>query len=355
LQAGDELSVSITDLLGEGSGEAVKTCKISPSGEIRLPFISPMAAAGMTQEELEKEIARQYAHTLQLNSAKITVELIERYTSVRVTVGKDGQIAVDGAPGNWDTLRDRLAKLSPEKRAKIFIALVADTGDVPVSVFFQQETAAQKLVDDLKLAYVSVAGINHATTHPAATRPDGLIYIGGNISRPGVYALSDHWITIKQFLTEAGGVQDEQTAMLTLTRRSNGVETFPLRDVPLRSLMNGDQADLYMEPDDVLQITTATPVQNTSVRVTVSKDGQIVIDGAAGTWDALRDRLAKLSPEERAHTNILLLLDTSDVPYSVLSQQLLAAKKLKDDFKLAYFAVAGTNHAESRPTSTRPD
>jgi len=49
----DLVNVSIFDLLGEGTGEQVKTVRVTETGSVSLPFIPPVKADGLTERELE--------------------------------------------------------------------------------------------------------------------------------------------------------------------------------------------------------------------------------------------------------------------------------------------------------------
>ncbi|MGA2582870.1 MAG: M56 family metallopeptidase [Tepidisphaeraceae bacterium] len=184
-----------------------------------------------------------------------------KHLVVRVTIGKDGFISVDGGVGNWDTLRDSLAVEQPAVRADLVIALSAETPDVPVGDYLNAEAAAAKLVKDFGLAYVSEAGVEYQQPG-ATTRPDGVYYIGGAARRSGVYALGDQRVTVTEALIAAGGVDgaDNSHAWLTIIRRLGGEKRIVVQDKRLDSIQHGEASDIYLEPNDTLEVSITPPI-----------------------------------------------------------------------------------------------
>jgi beta-lactamase regulating signal transducer with metallopeptidase domain len=179
-----------------------------------------------------------------------------QFTFYHVTIGDDGFIAVNGGVGNWQTLRDDLAMLPIAQRAKVVISLSAETEDLPVGKYFEAQAQGIQLVKDLGLAYLSNTGVERrakAKQQPA--------YIGGDaIPRTGVYDISSdgaHRMTIRQLIIAAGGIDPKGAPVwITLIRRSDGAETFPLMDYPVDAQMKAPSLDLYLQPDDTLEVIT---------------------------------------------------------------------------------------------------
>ena len=93
----DLVSVSIYDLLGEGTGETVKTVRVSESGTISLPFIKPVRAEGNTEQELEQVIRDAYKDSGQIKNARVAVTVAEaraRTFSIQGNVGAPGQYQI---------------------------------------------------------------------------------------------------------------------------------------------------------------------------------------------------------------------------------------------------------------------
>jgi polysaccharide biosynthesis/export protein len=93
----DLVSVSIYDLLGEGTGEQVKTVRVSESGYLALDFIKPVYAEGYTEQELQDVIKQAYADAGQIKNARVTVTVAEeraRTFTIYGNVGTEGQYQI---------------------------------------------------------------------------------------------------------------------------------------------------------------------------------------------------------------------------------------------------------------------
>jgi polysaccharide export outer membrane protein len=92
----DLLSISITEVAGPGV-ESVKTTRVSESGNVSLPLIGSIKAAGMTEAELEKAIAQKYRDANLIQNAQVSVTVIEarqRTFSILGAVGRPGQYQI---------------------------------------------------------------------------------------------------------------------------------------------------------------------------------------------------------------------------------------------------------------------
>jgi polysaccharide export outer membrane protein len=90
----DVVSVTIFDLMGEGTGEVPKVVRVSETGMISLPFIGPVKADGLTEHELEDAVAKAYEDANLIKKARVTVTVAEaraRTFSVMGNVGASGE------------------------------------------------------------------------------------------------------------------------------------------------------------------------------------------------------------------------------------------------------------------------
>ena len=91
---GDLLNVSIFDLMGEGTGEQVRTVKVTDTGMISLLFIPPVKADGLTEHDLEQAISKAYEDARLIRSARVSVIVAEaraRTFSIQGNVGGPGE------------------------------------------------------------------------------------------------------------------------------------------------------------------------------------------------------------------------------------------------------------------------
>jgi protein involved in polysaccharide export with SLBB domain len=92
----DLISVSITDLVGPGV-ETVKTARVSESGNISLPLIGQIKAEGLTEAQLETQIARTYKDQGLMQNAQVSVTVAEaraRTFSIIGSVARAGQYQI---------------------------------------------------------------------------------------------------------------------------------------------------------------------------------------------------------------------------------------------------------------------
>lgn len=73
----DLVSISIFDLLGEGTGEQVKTVRVTETGSVSLPFIPPVKADGLTERQLEDAVSKAYEDARLIRNARVTVTVAE--------------------------------------------------------------------------------------------------------------------------------------------------------------------------------------------------------------------------------------------------------------------------------------
>jgi protein involved in polysaccharide export with SLBB domain len=91
----DLLSVSLTDV--QPGVETIKTARVSESGNISLPLIGQIPAAGYTEAQLEKNIAKKYEDAGIVKNAQVSVTVVEargRTFQVRGAVARPGQYAI---------------------------------------------------------------------------------------------------------------------------------------------------------------------------------------------------------------------------------------------------------------------
>ena len=92
----DFLLVSITDLLGPGQ-EQFKQVRVSESGNISLPYIKQIKAAGLTEGQLEEAIAQAYRDMDLVQNAQVSVTVQEargRSFTITGSVPAPGQYVI---------------------------------------------------------------------------------------------------------------------------------------------------------------------------------------------------------------------------------------------------------------------
>ncbi len=96
IEPSDLVQVSIMELTGAGV-ETVKQERVSDKGEIPLPYLGRVKAAGMTESELEKSIAKAYADKSIIHNPQVAVSIVEargRTFSILGNVARAGEYAL---------------------------------------------------------------------------------------------------------------------------------------------------------------------------------------------------------------------------------------------------------------------
>ena len=80
----------------------------------------------------------------------------------------------------------------------------------------------------------------------------GVVYVGGNVSRPGAYPLceSNH-TTLSEVIALAQGTKPNSYTQRTLLLRSSGNGTRVVQNVKLEDVLRGRKVDITMQPDDI--------------------------------------------------------------------------------------------------------
>jgi polysaccharide biosynthesis/export protein len=309
----DLVNVSIFDLLGEGTGETVKTIRVSETGNISLDFIAPVHAAGLTEQELQDGIVKAYQDAKLIRNARVSVTVVEaraRTFSIQGNVGLPGEYqitrpdfrmldamvtakapvnaigvqyayvirkvppiipppasngATTPAPGSTPTSSPSDI-LAPQSRA--------NTNDIQPVLLDDNSSSAPFKFDDLQapsdvhMIRVPIDQLRQygQLQYNIVIRPGdmiivpdpqtGVYYMGGHVQRTGVYSLSGFKVTLKGAWVSAGGPDDFAIPRRTeIIRRVGGDKEVFVR-VNLLQILDGEQPDIFLKPDDEVYVGT---------------------------------------------------------------------------------------------------
>jgi protein involved in polysaccharide export with SLBB domain len=358
----DLLNIAISDLMGPGQ-ETLKTARVSESGNVSLPYLGVVHAAGLTEFELEQGIIKAYRDANLIQNAQVSVTVVEargRTVEILGAVAQPGQYAIldadfrlldalvlakdttspliewiyvirksesqhvnqaghplnltpngaSGAGAKPPTSAPSPDDLAPKSDSGVRtggavakaasanhpLALLADAPplpglDLPVpteptttrpsatpatgavaangGVASSQpfEFNAPENPGHMRVIKIPYQGLRagdlsyNVAIHPrdviiVQTLNVGEYYMGGHVSRPGVFTLNGRRITLKQAVTSAGGFDE-----LAIPQRTDIVRRIkPDREVfvrvDLERIFSGEQPDLYLKPDDQILVGT---------------------------------------------------------------------------------------------------
>jgi len=355
----DLINVAITDLVAPNV-ETTRQMRVSESGMISLPLVGQVQAQGLTEAQLEKQIAAAYRQANLIQSAQVSVSVIEargRTFSILGSVAAPGQYAILNSefrvldalvlakdvtaqgvesiyvvrqirnqpagpastepstqPSPADVLTPQgsvtnakhaiLAQASPatsvtgavEQDGQKFMTVDGKQIPVPstepaampatptakvgtpaapvaappapamqVTPFeFRDPVAAGKTrviripYDALRNGDLRLNIIIQPYDLIVVPQPTvGEYYMGGHVTRVGVYSLTARKITLKQAIVSAG--MFDQIAVPSQTeviRRVQGDKEIFV-EVDLDKVFEGSQPDVFLKPNDVVQVGTS--------------------------------------------------------------------------------------------------
>jgi polysaccharide export outer membrane protein len=307
----DLVSVSIFDLLGEGTGETVKTARVSETGMLSLPFISPVKAEGLTEQDLEQAIIKAYQDAKLIRQARVAVTVAEarnRTFSIQGNAALPGEyqitkpdfrmldalltahapvqaIGVDyayiirkltpasttapggAAPAGQHPATSPSDLLAPQSRANsasgaplLMDQPAPNPGDFkfndlqpPTDVrVIRVPINRLRQFGELQFNIVIRSGDMIIIPDPVT----GVYYMGGHVARPGVFSLSGVKITLKQAWVASGGGDDFSVPRRSEVIRRVGAAKEVFVRVDLSKIWAGEQPDLYLKPNDMVMVGT---------------------------------------------------------------------------------------------------
>ena len=262
LGAGDEITISI---LAGGQEQVVKDMVVGDNGGVTVPFIGKIQAAGLTLNELEKQILPPLAKDYFVNPQ---VHLrIKEYRSLQFfisgTVKNPGVFSLDFVP----TIMDLIAKAGgvTEDRGNLAYVLrgvsdpvlsetdlektLAETRTKPLTINLQQLLDEGDMSENIRLQSGDTIYIPPGTKLDQASSK---IYVQGRVKRPGMFDFQPG-ITALAACILAGGF-DEFAApnRAKIIRNSDGKRD--IITINLKKVQTGDEPDIPLQPGDRIHI-----------------------------------------------------------------------------------------------------
>jgi polysaccharide biosynthesis/export protein len=237
----DELEITIfaaSDLSAHG--------RVDNDGNIVLPLLGSVHVAGMTSAEAGQAIASELQQKNILNHPQVAV-FVKEYTA--------GQISVVGEvnkPGVYSAL-------GPHRLLDILQTAGGLTDKAGNSITISHRGTSDLTTIEFPRDASSMAH-NNVELQPGDTvivPKAGIVYVLGEVYRPGGYASnSSGGFTVLQVMAAAGGPTHlASEGKTTMMRRSpNGLQEIP---VPLGKMLRGKQADIAVQPDDILYVPSS--------------------------------------------------------------------------------------------------
>ena len=239
--------------------------RISPSGDIDLPLIGRVHAAGLTADQLKAKLEERFAR--EVRHPQVTVEIQDfgsQPVSVMGAVTHTGIVQLRG----HKTLTEVLAMedgLRPDAGPRVTITRQIQYGPVPLAGastdptgnYSVGEVNVKELLAGAKPAENILICPHDTITVPLAE----VVYVTGAVRRPGEVPLKDReTIPVLQALASAQGLGDnpapQNAFIVRIDRATNKQQRIP---VDLRKFQQGGGEDIVMRPNDILLVPISGP------------------------------------------------------------------------------------------------
>jgi polysaccharide biosynthesis/export protein len=279
----DNLEIEFMDV-----PELSRTYRVSAGGFLRLPLLpDPIAASGLSLDQLEHVIAAKYKEAGMLSNAIVTVSLKDsRLHSVLVTgeVGRPEPVQIYGSMHLLDALvqagglSQDAGDVAIVTRGETGERLDAAQGGPPKpAVLIASSNSFSLNIRHLMLTGDDVSNILLYPGDRVAVQRAELIYIMGAVGRPGGYVLNESRqnITVMKALAMAGDVSSvAKRSKITLLRRIPATSGEKREEIPVnyKGMVKGKVEDMRLVPDDILYVPESTSLKafHTSMNTAVS-------------------------------------------------------------------------------------
>lgn len=241
-----------------------KPVRIDPSGDLHLPILGRVHAAGLTTGQLIGTLKQRL--TKEVRQPQVSVDIVEfgsQPVSVMGAVNHPGVQQVSGRK----TLAEMLALaggLRPDAGPYVKISRQIECGEIPLPTARVDSSGhfstAQLRVKDL-LAAANPAENILIQPHDVITVPTAeMVYVVGAVRKPGNFALNEREsVSVLQALSMAEGLgptpKAQDSKILRLVPGSDQRKEIP---VDLKKVMGGKAEDMALKANDILFVPDST-------------------------------------------------------------------------------------------------
>lgn len=262
---GDKLQVSVARG-DEFSGEYA----VPEDGQIVLPLLGAVTAAGKTEEEVSGAIAAALrAEYMQSPEVIVSVTNFRgRRVSVTGAVAKPGFYELRGGRETVLDLLTRAGGISEEASPQVFLSPAADGPDnqkrIAMAGMLGLKPAALITGDEQKPIEIDLTDLYRGWTVPALQLPvrggdvifvkdGGQVYVEGWVADPKAYPLK-RAMTLTQAVAKAGGLHFAASPGAVVLARTDDQGVVRKYRVNFPALQSGAEKDVYLEAGDRIEV-----------------------------------------------------------------------------------------------------
>ena len=247
--------------------EISKAWRVDTDGEVNLPMVGRIQAAGMTVGEFERSLGERLKRYYRHPQVSVYIsEMRSRPITVLGPVEKPGAYQLQGTR----TLLDVLALAGGPKEtagSQVTLARLRERGRIEAPGARQDDTGKYDVLElDLKevMAGHSASSAVPVESYDVVTvsefKPQKLVHIAGEVNKPGAVELvSQPTVSLMKVLAVAGGLTRSSSPGRTMIVHLNdkGVQT-STAFVNMKKIMNGEARDLDLTPGDIVIVPSNT-------------------------------------------------------------------------------------------------
>jgi polysaccharide export outer membrane protein len=236
-----------------------KPVQIDNDGTVTLPMIGSVHAAGLTVEQLQDNLVTAYKKYFK--DPQVTVQVNDfrsQPVSVAGNVTKPGVVQLRGNRNLMEVI-GQAGGLRADAGDSVLITRNLSEGPIPVAGAFTDPTGKYSV------AHINIRSIMSGKDpegniqikpHDVITIPRArLIYVLGNVGRPGGYVMNENeTMSITQALALAGGWSKAAALGSARILRAEGGPNREQIPANVKKIMENKAPDLQMRPDDILYI-----------------------------------------------------------------------------------------------------
>ncbi len=243
-----------------------RPAQIGNDGTVTLPMIGRVKAAGLTVDQLQTSLIADYKKYFK--DPQVTVQVTEfrsQPVSVAGNVGLPGVVQLRGTRNLMEVI-GQAGGLRADAGDSVLITRNLDEGPVPVAGAFTDATGKYSV------AHVNIRDVMSGKNpqgnilikpHDVITVPRArMIYVLGNVNRPGGYVMTDNeTVSLTQAIALAGGWNANAAMSGTRILRASGGAEREQIPANIKRIMDNKAPDLRMQPDDILYVPNSVVKQ----------------------------------------------------------------------------------------------
>jgi polysaccharide export outer membrane protein len=288
LGGGDQLQVDVPALADEFTTD--KNFRIDGGGDLGLPIIGHVQAAGLTVAKLEEVIKDRLKRVVQAPDVIVTVTGFgSQPVSVLGSVTTPGIVQIGGQKDLFQVL-SLAGGLAPDAGYQITITRDLKWGALPLSDAHLDATG-QYSIGSVKITNLlnfsnTTDNIMILPNDKIAVPTSDRVYAVGNLTKPGGFLLNQHEsISALQVVSLAEGFSKSAAPQRAKILRV--VPGSPNRmeiAVNLKALVQGKIPDIQLKPDDILFVPNSSlkSAGNTAITALTGAAGAIVYASKSG-------------------------------------------------------------------------